>query len=162
MVDIVTEDNPNGKVRAKLRITIFLMVKPLMTLFSFKNSYFMNNNLIIKNILIYWIYLDKFSTPSPIFSIKFLAPSVRLAPRSVAFFCNGTTFPVSLEEGFINVWFVSFTIFFSIWFVPWDNANGKIVNVVRISINIRHPVVVNATGNDLFYINLSFSKILSI
>jgi hypothetical protein len=53
MVDIVTEDNPNGKVRAKLRITFFLMVKPLMTLFSFKNSYYMNNNLIIKNILIY-------------------------------------------------------------------------------------------------------------
>ena len=138
------------------------MVKLLMTLFSFKNSYFMNNNLIIKNISIDWIYLDKFSTPSPIFAIKFFAPSVMLAPRSVAFFCIGTTFPVSLEEGFINVWFVSFTIFFSIWFVPWDNANGKIVNVVRISINIRNPVVVNATDNDLLYINLSFFKILSI
>ena len=121
-----------------------------------------NDNLIIKNISIYWIYLDKFSTPSPIFAIKFFAPSVMLAPRSVAFFCIGRTFPVSVEEGFINVWFVSFTIFFSIWFVPWDNANGKIVNVVRISINIKNPVVVNATDNDLLYINLSFFKILSI
>ena len=36
------------------------------------------------------------------------------------------------------------------------------MNVVRISINIRNPVVVNATDNDLLYINLSFFKILYI
>ena len=92
------------------------------------------------------------------FATMFFAFSVILLPRSVAFFWIGMTWPVSSEDGLIIVWFVSFNIFCSVWFVPSDSANIETVNDVKISIDEKNRVA--DPINNLLYINLSFFLIL--